>query len=488
MFAHALAAALCCTALAAAVGGYEHVLLISVDGLHSLDVDLYSALKPDSTIASFFQKGVVYKNASTSKPSDSFPGLMAQITGAHSKTHGVWYDVGYSRDLVAADDTKCTSTPGTQVAYDESIDVDMNMLFTTIDPTKLPKDPKTCTPVYPHMFLKVNTIFEVIHEAGLTTAWSDKHPAYDIVNGPSGKGCDYLFTPEINSMTPDMNGDAYTDNSYWTTYYDSIKVAQVNKWLQNTTDIPAILGMNFQTVSVAEKGGGGELNGIPAYGFAADGLILLEPMVEALDFVDAALGSFFDSIDASGITDTTLVIVSAKHGQSPMDASKLMKIDDGNVTDIITAAVASEPSSIIADDVALIWLHDASTTQTIVDALNANKALLNFDSLIYGADLKTQGFTNTDVQHDDRVPDIIIVSHPGVIYTTSTSKLSEHGGFAHDDTNVALMLMGTNLNPMISEDEVETKQIAVTILDALDLDSTQLQGAVAEGTQSLPGI
>jgi hypothetical protein len=68
-----------------AVAGYEHVLLISVDGLHSLDAELYAALKPDSAIASFYQRGVVYKNASTSRPSDSFPGLMAQITGAHSK-------------------------------------------------------------------------------------------------------------------------------------------------------------------------------------------------------------------------------------------------------------------------------------------------------------------------------------------------------------------------------------------------------------------
>jgi hypothetical protein len=43
-----------------------------------------------------------------------------------------------------------------QVAFDEGIDVDMTQLFTSIDPAKLPKDPKACTPVYPHMYLKVS--------------------------------------------------------------------------------------------------------------------------------------------------------------------------------------------------------------------------------------------------------------------------------------------------------------------------------------------
>jgi hypothetical protein len=43
----------------------------------------------------------------------------------------------------------------------------------------------------------VNTVFEVLRNHGLRTAWSDKHPAYEILNGPSGKGIQDLFTPEI---------------------------------------------------------------------------------------------------------------------------------------------------------------------------------------------------------------------------------------------------------------------------------------------------
>jgi hypothetical protein len=71
-----------------------------------------------------------------------------------------------------------------------------------IDPAQLPVDPTSCQPVYPHSYLQVNTVFEVARAAGLRTAWADKHPAYEILNGPSGTGIQDLFTPEINSDAP----------------------------------------------------------------------------------------------------------------------------------------------------------------------------------------------------------------------------------------------------------------------------------------------
>ena len=42
---------------------------------------------------------------------------------------------------------------------------------------------------------------------------------------------------------------------------------------------------------------------------------------------------------------------------------------------------------------------------------------------------------------DPRTPDIIVTPNVGVTYTGSASKLMEHGGFAHDDTNVMLLLV-----------------------------------------------
>src|SRR5262249_58164786 len=69
-----------------------------------------------------------------------------------------------------------------------------------INPASLPVDPATCKPILPNQYIKVNTIFNVAHAAGLYTAWSDKHPAYQMVNGPSGVGVNDFFTPEINSQ------------------------------------------------------------------------------------------------------------------------------------------------------------------------------------------------------------------------------------------------------------------------------------------------
>jgi hypothetical protein len=97
-----------------------------------------------------------------------------------------------------------TGDPGIEAVFDESIEYDDSQLFSGgINPANLPLEKTStneCNPVYPHHFLKVNTIFEVIQQAGLRTAWSDKHAAYDLVNGPSGTGVMDLYTPEINSL------------------------------------------------------------------------------------------------------------------------------------------------------------------------------------------------------------------------------------------------------------------------------------------------
>ena len=58
-----------------------------------------------------------------------------------------------------------------------------------------------CSPFYPHNAIRTNTVFEVIKaENAGRTAWADKHPAYDLVNGPSGKGVDDLYNPEITNV------------------------------------------------------------------------------------------------------------------------------------------------------------------------------------------------------------------------------------------------------------------------------------------------
>ena len=191
----------------------EHVLLISVDGMHEVDLERYLAAgHSKGGFARLVAKGIQYTNASAARPSDSFPGLMAFMTGGSSLSHGIFYDDSYDRTLFPIG-SACKGKPGAQTQYAENIDHDLNKLdgggvvtgstLDHINPANLPLrivDGK-CVPVYPHDFLKVNTIMEVIHASGRRTAWSDKHPAYEIVGGPSGKGLDELYTPEINSTT-----------------------------------------------------------------------------------------------------------------------------------------------------------------------------------------------------------------------------------------------------------------------------------------------
>src|ERR1700719_636214 len=85
---------------------------------------------------------------------------------------------------------------------DETIDFNLTQLFSGgINPANLPKTLRggKCVPIFPHERLRVNTVFEVLRSKGKETAYADKHPAYDLVRGPSGNGLSTGYFPEIVS-------------------------------------------------------------------------------------------------------------------------------------------------------------------------------------------------------------------------------------------------------------------------------------------------
>ncbi len=185
----------------------QHVLLLSVDGLHNADVSDPQLASVLPNIEKLQNSGVTYTNAFTTSPSDSFPGTLSYLTGAGPGTTGVFYDDSYSRTLLAPGSSS-NAQPGTEVQYAENIDKNQALLSgggnfdaSSIDPSKLPINPTTNQVVYPNQFLKVNTIFDVAHQAGLYTAFSDKHPAYQIADGSNPSAINDLYTPEINSTT-----------------------------------------------------------------------------------------------------------------------------------------------------------------------------------------------------------------------------------------------------------------------------------------------
>jgi hypothetical protein len=69
------------------------------------------------------------------------------------------------------------------------------------------RDPQRgCAPVYPWDFIRTNTIFGVVHEAGGYTAWIDKHPSYSMAAGPGGKGLNDYYSPEVSSNAIPLPG------------------------------------------------------------------------------------------------------------------------------------------------------------------------------------------------------------------------------------------------------------------------------------------
>jgi len=137
------------------------------------------------------------------------------------------------------------------------------------------------------------------------------------------------------------------------------------------------------------------------------------------------------------------------------------------------------------DDIALIWLQDQTQTGAAAAYLNANAKTLFIDDVLAGDEIKLK-FNNP--RRDNRTPDILVQPVYGTIYTTSSKKIAEHGGLSFGDTNVGLIIANPSLDARKVKTPVVTSQVAVTILEALGIDSNQLDAVRTEQTGVLPFI
>ncbi|GGF34922.1 hypothetical protein GCM10011611_46430 [Aliidongia dinghuensis] len=522
-------------------GTVDRALVISIDGMHAVDFENCSkGVAPIDGgtpycphLAGLAQRAVFYEQATTSKPSDSFPGLTAIVTGGSPRSTGAFYDVSYDRSLSPPAKTTpygivggadlCPKVVGTQIGFDEEIDVDLTKIDAGggIDPGYLPRDPKNhCAPVYPHSFIRVNTMFEVVKANGGYTAWSDKHQSYELVKGKSGLGVDDFYAPEINSIPvalpqvtlaacnplPDQtkvsSSDAWTDSFANIRCYDSLKVQAILNEINGrrhdgtaSAPVPNVFGMNFQAVSVGQKlieksigvtGGYTDPYGVPT-----------PALLDEIKFVDHSIGLMVEALRTRGLLDRTLIIISAKHGQSPTDPKRVLRIPADNSSLAPPSAILS-PNGVgpgfpvvqaLEDDVSLIWLSENNLTQTA-----GNVALLEAHANQIGAAGgqiyagPTLNLFFNDPAKDPRVPNIIVTPNVGVVYTGGKKKLAEHGGFAHDDTNVMLLVAHPSLAPNTISTPVATAQIAPTVLAALGLNPGALDAVRLEGTPVLPAL
>src|SRR5271155_634653 len=468
----------------------RHVLLISIDGMHALDFincskgigDVNGGKPYSPNLAELATTGVNYLDTATSKPSDSFPGLMALVTGGSPRTVGAFYDVAFARSFAPPLNTTGnglaggTCTPGvflgTTTEYDEGIDIDQTKLnggastgdggVASIDPAKLVRDPaNNCAPVYPWNFVRTNTIFGVVHAAGGYTAWSDKHPSYSAVSGPgNGTNVDDYYSPDINSIPVNLPGvpgcnplpdqtavsssNAWTDSFQNIQCYDTLKVNAVLNEINGKTHngsapapTPALFGMNFQVVSIGQKliekslshtGGYEDAQGTPT-----------TFLLSEIQFADAAIGKMVAALKARGLLDSTLIVISAKHGQSPVDSSRYTRITASGLVTTSPATLLdnagcvpfseapSNPTGVgpTEDDVSLVWLNSQCTTESAVNILEAQSPA-TANSAGIGQIFWGQGITQiynapgVPPAGDPRTLDILVTPNIGVTYSGST--------------------------------------------------------------------
>jgi Type I phosphodiesterase / nucleotide pyrophosphatase len=556
----------------------KHVLLISVDGLHQSDLEWYVANHPSSELAKLDRGGAEFSNAHTSVPSDSDPGGTALMTGGDPRATGVYYDVAYNHDVFPAGTIDCSGpVPGGNAIYDSpddklpavpdllnngsgstfpsfdeggsiypgGIDTNPGAIMNLsphpqsgLNAETFPVDPTTCQPIMPWDYLKVNSIFQVIHGAGMRTAWSDKHAIYTSFNGPGSDGMtiDDFFGPEIDSQAVEPNGVPYPQDDDWahidaaTKQYDGYKAQAVINELdgydhsgQSKVGVPAILGMNFQAVSVAEKvDSPGTITKNP------DGTYTVGPtelagylpgtttpgplLAGALDYVNAQLQRMVETIHRDGLESSTAIIITAKHGQSPQDPLLLKRIKDGPIIDAINESWTTQtgdPNNLIVagtdDDLwqsylsvktqaaadfvkNYLWNHPATAVLYNNDGVDRGTEQVAHSGLaqIYAAQQAADFF---GVPYSDpRYPDVFGRVQVGVVYTGGT-KIAEHGGDNPGDRDVPILVYAPGtVKPASNGLTVETTQVAPTILQLLGLDARSLQAVRQEGTQVLPGI
>ena len=235
-----------------------------------------------------------------------------------------------------------------------------------------------------------------------------------------------------------------------------------------------------------------------------------------IEFVDAAIGQMVSALQSQNLLDSTTIIITAKHGKSPIDPNRFFPIPGPSGTNGTSPANILNAKGLVPDvevagpgptedDISQLWLSPGNTTLSIaaisdaVGVLENNAKTAGIGQIFYSSSLETM-FNAPGVPTvngpccallpggDPRTPDIVVAPNIGVIYTGSSKKQEEHGGFAFDDTNVMLLVSNPSYQPRTVTTWVETPQIAPTILKLLGLNPTSLDAVRMEGTHVLPDL
>jgi arylsulfatase A-like enzyme len=291
---------------------------------------------------------------------------------------------------------------------------------------------------------------------------------------------------------------SWTDSFVNIQCYDTIKVNALMNQIKGKTHkgaaavVPAVFGMNFQSVYTGES-----VNepGVAVGGYQNAAGWPSEELRKEIYFVDTSIGELVNALKDQGIYEDTLIIITAKHGGSPIDTTRYVGNTNTPATLLGTMIPYSEsplnPNGIGAteDDVSVLWLKKGVSVQTAVDLLESNATAIGLGQIYYGPALALNyNVGGTGPGQDPRSPDIIVTPNVGVTYSGSTTMIADHGGFAHDDINVMLLVAHKGFTEQTVSAETATTQVAPTILKALGLDPQALDAVRAEGTAVLPEV
>jgi arylsulfatase A-like enzyme len=271
--------------------------------------------------------------------------------------------------------------------------------------------------------------------------------------------------------------------------YDDLRVDALVNQINGKTSTgapapaaPALFGMSFIAINTAQKDT--TSGGIDNFG---GGNIVNAGLSDAMVRTDNSVNRIVTALKAANLYDSTLIVLTAKHGQSPRVNTSSVQSPQLVGFTLSSAGIAVRQTT--DDDVSLVWLDDAAQTASAAAALlQAHSDII--DKVLTGQDLANAIEGNSLIPPgDDRAPDLIVQYKPGVLLSSSL-KRAEHGGFSEDDSHIALILGGAlpaNLQGTTITDQLLDTQLAPTMLEALGLDPLSLQGALIDGTTALPG-
>jgi hypothetical protein len=328
---------------------------------------------------------------------------------------------------------------------------------------------------------------------------------------------DDYFSPEVDSAVVALPGVTTSEGTScstirdpnavgsWTSSfqniqcYDALKVNALVNQIGGLTHngapakVPALFGMNFQAVYIGES-----VNepGVGSGGYQNAAAMPSGALLSEIQFVDSSIGDIINALKSAGLYENTMIIITAKHGESPIDPTRYVANGSNTPATLLGTAIPFSESPLnttgigaTEDDVSVLWLNSGASVDAAVTLLEKNATQIGLGQIYYGPSLALNyNVGGLGAGQDPRSPDIIVTPNVGITYSGSTTMIGDHGGFAHDDTNVMLLVANPSFSPQTVAATTRTAQVAPTILEALGLDPSTLDAVRAEGTEALPEV